>query len=148
MVLKHMILSYGLLRLSWYTLVQTILNLVSWDLRDDQFQNQSVKHQFVEGTTRMYQARVLGACLHINGFAVVKIDEEKGEVMETFIKQIGSSRQCFSSICDCLFKVVLRQPSLKQGSWYASMFTLRAFIMMPTHMGVADIAFHLFLFNH
>ncbi|KAJ6868966.1 hypothetical protein NC651_033907 [Populus alba x Populus x berolinensis] len=36
----------------------------------------------------MYQARVLGACLHINGFAVVKIDEEKGEVMETCIKTV------------------------------------------------------------
>jgi hypothetical protein len=55
-----------------------------------------VKLQFVEGeefrqssTTKMYQARVLAACMHINGFAVVKIGEEKGEVMETCIKQNG-----------------------------------------------------------
>lgn len=53
-------------------------------------------HEFVEGeefrqssTTKMYQARVLAACVHINGFAVVKIGEEKGEVMETCIKQNG-----------------------------------------------------------
>lgn len=49
-----------------------------------------MKLQFVEGEEfRQYQARVLGACMHINGFAVVKIGEEKGEVMETCIKQNG-----------------------------------------------------------